>query len=166
MLLEEIHYRISQFFTRPPNFWFVGCLIITKCTQSGKKITSLKTANECSSPSFTVNYTAPERSIFFKKGTHLHMGVSRSKESSYIHLCRMFVTLLPRSRRQPRRLFCATQEQMVSNDTHSLRVLFTSPCYTEHVCTLFFFYSQDAYVSFSCKNTKRINKNVFRKSLY
>lgn len=138
MLLEEIHYRISQFFTRPPNFWFVGCLIITKCTQSGKKkLPVRKLLMNARLPLLRLITQHQNALFFFLKGTHLHMGVSRSKESSYIHLCRMFVTLLPRSRRQPRRLFCATQEQMVSNDTHSLRVLFTSPCYTEHVCTLF-----------------------------
>ncbi len=68
--------------------------------------------------------TQQQNALFKRKKRH-SFAYRGQQEQRAIHHCRMFVTLLPRSRRQPRRLFCATQEQMVSNDTHSLRVLFT-----------------------------------------
>lgn len=69
--------------------------------------------------------TQQQNALFKRKKRHSFAYLGSVGAKSSIHHCRMFVTLLPRSRRQPRRLFCATQEQMVSNDTHSLRVLFT-----------------------------------------
>lgn len=73
----RIHYRIPVFY-KTTKLWLVGCLIITKYTQLGKKLLVWKLLMNAS-PSFTVNYTAAERSIL-KKGIHLHIGVSRSKE--------------------------------------------------------------------------------------